>query len=371
VKGIRDRIQALDRLRGLIVVLMALDHANYFVAQAHPSGEYWGGSLPVYPNVGAFLTRLVTHLAAPGFFFLMGAGMVLFSLKRTEEGWKKAEIRSHFLLRGTLLILLQLLVINRAWELSPGGWGLTIYIGVLTALGGVMIMSTWLVDMRPAILLVLAAGSLIATELLTPSPDRWGHAFHPLLRLLLIPGGTQAFWVNYPLLPWLGVTLFGLAFGGWLIQARQRALRQALWIGVGALLVFVLLRLGNGFGNIRSRIAGGWTAFFNLVKYPPSLTFILLTIGIELILLWLFYFIAESDRNSWEPLLVFGRTPLFFYTIHLFLYAGIGRLCTPRGTSLSIMVLYWLLGLALLYPACLGFGVWKRRQSSRSLIRFF
>jgi uncharacterized membrane protein len=350
---------------------MALDHANYFVAQAHSSGEYWGGSLPVYPTVWAFLTRLVTHLAAPGFFFLMGVGMVLLSLRRGEEGWNKAEIRRHFLLRGVLLILLQLLVINRAWELSLGGWGLTVYIGVLTALGGAMIVTAWLVDMRPAILLVLAAGPLIATELLTPSPDRWGHAFHPLLRLLLIPGGAQAFWVNYPLLPWLGVTLFGLAFGGWLILADKKTFHRALLIGVGALLLFALLRLGNGFGNIRSTAAGGWTAFLNLVKYPPSLTFVLLTIGVNLIVLRLFYFLEGNGRSSWDPLLVFGRTPLFFYTIHLFLYAGIGRLFTPRGTSLSIMVLYWLLGLALLYPACLGFGVWKRRQSSRSLIRLF
>ena len=223
-----------------------------------------------------------------------------------------------------------------------------------------MIVAAWLVDIRPSILLLLAAIPIIATEVLTPSPDRWGHAFHPLLRLLLIPGGTQAFWVNYPLLPWLGVTLFGLAFGGWLTQARTRALRRALWIGVGSLLLFVLLRLGNG-----------WTAFFNVVKYPPSLAFLLLTMGVNLIVLRLFYFIEGRGRSSWDPLLVFGRTPLFFYTIHLFLYAGIGRLFAPRGTSLSIMVLYWLLGLALLYPACLGFGVWKRRRSSRSLIRLF
>lgn len=368
---LRGRVQALDRLRGLVVVLMALDHANYFVAQAHSTGEYWGGSLPVYPTVWAFLTRLVTHLAAPGFFFLMGVGMALFSQKRSREGWSKTEIRRHFLLRGALLILLQLLVVNQAWGLFSGGGGLTVYIGVLTALGGAMIVSAWLVDFRPAILLVLAVILIIATELLTPSFDQWGHAFHPLLRLLLIPGGTQAFRVNYPLLPWLGVTLFGLAFGGWLIQADKKAFHRALWIGVGALLVFVLLRLGNGFGNIRSRTAGGWTAFLNLVKYPPSLTFLLLTMGVNLIVLRLFYLSEESSRTSWDPLLVFGGSPLFFYTIHLFLYAGIGRLFAPRGISLSIMVLYWLLGLALLYPACLGFRVWKGRQNSRSFIRLF
>jgi len=227
------------------------------------------------------------------------------------------------------------------------------------------------VDIRPSILLLLAAIPIIATEVLTPSPARWGYTYHPLLRLLLIPGGTQAFWVNYPLLPWLRVTLFGLAFGQWLIRAGETALRRALWIGLGALLLFVLLRLGNGFGNIRARTASGGTAFLNLVKYPPSLTFLLLTMGVDLILLRLFYLIEEGSKGSWDPLLVFGRTPLFFYTTHLFLYAGIGRLLTPRGTSLSIMVFYWILGLALLYPACLGFGLWKRRRSSRSLVRLF
>jgi len=371
VGELRGRVQALDRLRGLIVVLMALDHANYYVAQAHSSGEYWGGTLPVYPTVWTFLSRLVTHLAAPGFFFLMGVGMVLFAQKRSKEGWHKAEIRRHFLLRGALLILLQILVVNRAWELASSGWDLSLYIGVLTALGGAMIVAAWLVDIRPSILLLLAAIPIIATEVLTPSPARWGYTYHPLLRLLLIPGGTQAFWVNYPLLPWLGVTLFGLAFGQWLIRAGETALRRALWIGLGALLLFVLLRLGNGFGNIRARTAGGGTAFLNLVKYPPSLTFLLLTMGVDLILLRLFYLIEEGSKGSWDPLLVFGRTPLFFYTTHLFLYAGIGRLLTPRGTSLSIMVFYWILGLALLYPACLGFGLWKRRRSSRSLVRLF
>jgi uncharacterized membrane protein len=350
---------------------MALDHANYFVAQAHSSGEYWGGSFPAYPSVWAFLTRLVTHLAAPGFFFLMGVGMVLFLTQRSKEGWSKAEIRKHFLLRGALLILLQLLVVNRAWELSPGGWGVIIYIGVLTALGGAMILSAWLVEVKPAILLVLAAMPLIATELLTPSSDQWGTLFHPLLRLLLVPGGTQAFWINYPLLPWMGVTLVGLAFGGWLKQAPTKVFHRSLWIGLGALLLFALVRLGNGFGNIRPRTAGGWIGFLNVVKYPPSLTFVLLTIGINLILLRVFYFFERSGATAWDPLLVFGSTPLFFYIIHLFLYAGFGRLFTPKGTSLSIMALYWLLGLILLYPACLGFGVWKRRQSGRSLVRLF
>jgi len=367
----QGRVQALDRLRGLLVVLMALDHANYFVARAHSPGEYWGGVFPAYATAAVFLARLVTHPAAPGFFFLMGTGMALFASRRAEQGWAARRIRCRLLLRGALLIGLQLLIVNRAWELTPGGWGLRIYIGVLTALGAAMLVAAWLLDVKPLLLLIPASGLLIATELLTPGVSRWADPFHPILRLLLIPGGTRALWVNYPLLPWLGLTLFGLAFGGWLNRDPTGARRGTLWIGLGALAVFVLLRLGNGFGNIRTRSDGGWIGFLNVVKYPPSLTFVLLTVGFSLVVLRLLFLIEEGTSSSWDPLLVYGSTPLFFYMLHLFLYAGIGRLFAPGGTSAGGMLLYWLLGLAVLYPACVGFRALKRRQNSRSPLRLF
>jgi uncharacterized membrane protein len=186
--------------------------------------------------------------------------------------------------------------------------------------------------------------------------------------LLLIPGGTRELWVNYPLVPWLGLTVLGLAFGGWLRRDSAQVYRLSLWIGLGALLLFVLLRLGNGFGNIRSR-GTGWVGFLNVVKYPPSLTFLLLTMGFNLIVLRLLSLIGERSRYGWDPLLVYGGTPLFFYLLHLFLYAGMGRLFAPAGTSLRGMLLFWLLGLAVLYPLCLGFRALKRRQSSRSPLR--
>ena len=352
-------------------MLMALDHANYFVARAHSPGEYWGEVFPAYATAAAFLTRLVTHPAAPGFFFLMGTGMALFAGRRADQGWAAGGIRGRLLLRGMLLIALQLLVVNRAWELTPGGWGIRIYIGVLSALGAAMLAAAWLVQVKPPVLVIPASGLLIATDLLTPGVSRWADPFHPVLRLLLIPGGTRSFWVNYPLLPWLALALFGLAFGGWLVGNPVGARRGTLWIGLGALAVFVVLRLGNGFGNIRARSGGGWIGFLNVVKYPPSLTFVLLTIGFSLVILRLLFLIEEGTGGSWDPLLVYGSTPLFFYVLHLFLYAGIGRLFAPGGTSAGGMLLYWLLGLGVLYPACIGFRTLKRRQSSRSPIRLF
>ena len=139
-----SRISTLDALRGLIMILMALDHANHFIAQQHSPGEYWGGQFPVYHDALAFLSRLVTHLSAPGFFFLMGVGMMLFTDSRRKQGWSWRAVVGHFLIRGGLLIGLQFLVVNRAWELSPGGWVLETYVGVLFALGGAMVLGSLL-----------------------------------------------------------------------------------------------------------------------------------------------------------------------------------------------------------------------------------
>ncbi len=100
------RLLPLDLLRGLLMVLMALDHANFHIAQQHSSGEYWGGYFPAFSTPIHFLFRFVTHFSAPGFFFTMGVGMVLFASSRKKKGWKEPKIWGHFLLRGFVLIAL-------------------------------------------------------------------------------------------------------------------------------------------------------------------------------------------------------------------------------------------------------------------------
>ncbi|MFQ5575821.1 MAG: DUF1624 domain-containing protein [Anaerolineae bacterium] len=364
------RLFALDALRGLIIVLMALDHANHFIAQKHSSGEYWGGAFPAYPDALSFLTRFFTHLAAPGFFFLMGAGMLLFARSRRRQGWSEWAIIGHFVARGGLLIALQLLVVNRAWELSPSGWALETYVGVLFALGGTMILGSLILWLNPKYLLALAAALFLGTEFLTPNPGRWNDAFSTLQHLLLVPGGSFELWVNYPVLPWLEVVTFGMVFGHWLAADSRQAFKRGFWLGAAFLLAFVVLRALDGFGNIRPREGNDWIAFFNAVKYPPSLTFTLLTTGVNLIVLWLFSQVGERVQRFIRMLAAFGRVPLFFYLTHLFLYAGLGIWLTPGGTGLPVMYLYWLLGLLLLYPLCLGYGRFKGLQPANSMWRF-
>jgi uncharacterized membrane protein len=364
----------LDALRGMIMIWMALDHANWFVAQQHSSGEYWGGPSPQFPDALAFLTRFVTHLSAPGFFFLMGAGMMLFARSRMELGWDRARIRMHFVLRGALLIALQLLLINRAWEFSPGGWGLEIYFGVLAALGGAMILASFMLWWRPTVLLAISLALFVGMELLHPAPKAWPAQLQgpidALNFIFLYSGGDVRFWSNYPILAWLELVSFGLMFGALLHRNAEKTLQLAWKIGAGFLVVFMVLRILDGFGNIRPRPGDTWMGFFNLVKYPPSMTFTMLTTGINLIILWILHQTRRSLRVVQEVLAVFGRAPLFFYITHLFLYGAIGYVVSPSGMSIPRMFPLWLLGLLILYPATLWFGQLKRRQPARSVLRF-
>ena len=126
-----ERIDALDAHRGFIMVLMAIDHASYFIARVH-SAEFWGTALPVYSSALWFWTRWVTHLCAPGFFFLMGIGITLLAGARRRAGWEEGRITRFLISRGLLLIFLQLFVEDPAWMLGD----LSVRSGVLVIQGG-------------------------------------------------------------------------------------------------------------------------------------------------------------------------------------------------------------------------------------------
>lgn len=382
--GKTARLFAPDALRGLLMVWMALDHANLFVAHKHPTGEMWGGPFPVYHDALTFLTRLVTHLAAPGFFLLLGAGMALLAHSYRARGWSRWAITRHFMLRGAVLIALKLLVVNRAWELSPGGWGIQLYIGVLFALGACMILGSLLVGtpypllgvwLKPVWLLGLTLVLITGTAVLVPGPGQWGARQSVLSLLLWVPGGIagaggrMALWSYYPVLPWLGLVTFGMVLGSWLAEDAQKALRRAWKLGLALLAAFVVLRYLNGFGNIRPRMGDSWIDFLNVVKYPPSMVFTLMTTGVNLILLSLLGRAGPLAQRWLRPLTVLGQVPLFFYVTHLFLYAALGRLLAPQGTSIPAMYPYWLLGLVLLYPLCAWYGRFKGRQPVASIWR--
>lgn len=260
-------------------------------------------------------------------------------------------------------------MINLAWKTGPQSFP-TIYQGVLVALGGGMILGTLFLRLKSAWLLPMAAALFVGTEFTHPDPSRWGAVFDQPLGLIFgFSGGTDFFWSNYPILPWLELVVLGLAFGKWLLADADRAYRRSVALGGLFLVGFVVLRILDGFGNIRPLAGGDWISYLNVVKYPPSMTFTLLTMGVNLILLGLLARARDTGSRLLAPLAVFGRVPLFFYVLHLYLYSAMGAWLAPTGTSIGIMYLYWLAGLGVLYPLCLWYGGFKTRHPN-SLLRF-
>ena len=369
-----QRLLSLDAMRGLIMVLMALDHASYFVAKTH-SHEFWGTAMPRYDNALPFLLRAVTHLCAPGFFLLMGTGMALFIAARAGDRWGNWRVARVFLIRGFLLIVFQQLLENPAWDLGalgtavsaftsrggpiPGGGGpVKFYLGVLYGLGSTMVVWGLLFRLPSWAVMAISLSAIGVTQTVV-SEFAEPRALYPyILRMLLIPGHTDEWMVFYPTIPWMGITGFGMVLGRLLQGARARVTR-GLWIsGAGALVLFVVIRLLDGFGNFHGA-APGWIGFFDLTKYPPDLTFLLLTIGIDLLLLRSWMWLESRRPCGGRILAVFGSSPLFFYITHLYIYALMGWLF-PHGVGLVQMVPFWLAGLLLLYPLCLGYGRFKQ-----------
>ncbi len=277
------RLLPLDALRGTIMALMAIDHASIFVRRWHPF-ETWDQPLPDYPGLAAMLTRLVTHPSAPGFFFLMGAGMFLFLRSRREAGWSDRRIAGHLALRGLLFIALEQLLV----DVLITGRVAPLDFSILAGLGGVMLLGVLLLRLSP-MLQAMAGASIIL--LMQVMPGWMLHADLGVLapmRLLLLPGSVGPAFVLYPPIPWLGISLLGMAFAQWLVADRKLAYRWALLGGLACLGLFLVLRALGGFGNLRMPAGQSLIDFFNVVKYPPSLTFLLLSLGFDLVLLGLF-----------------------------------------------------------------------------------
>jgi uncharacterized membrane protein len=176
-------------------------------------------------------------------------------------------------------------------------------------------------------------------------------------------------WVNYPVLPWLELVVLGLAFGRWLASSPYRAYWRALVGGAACLAAFAVVRYLGGFGNLRPRMSDTWIDFLNPVKYPPSIAFTMLTLGVDLILLWVLAQARPRARKVLQPLAVYGRAPLLFYVAHLLVYLVMAYLLTPQGTSIPVMLPLWLLGLLILYPLCRWYVRLKRRQPASSPLR--
>ena len=315
---LRQRLQSIDALRGLVILFMLLDHVREtFLLHRQVSDPMSIDST----EPALFVSRTLAHLCAPVFVLLTGLSAWMYGQK--YQG--RRDVSAFLFKRGLLLVVLEFTLVNFAWtfQLPPT----VIYMQVIWAIGVSMIALAALVWLPRALLISLALVIIAGHNLLD--------AVH------LAPGSTsQALWsilherswiqvsenlrlrVTYPVLPWIGVIALGYGVGPWFANVTPPARRQRylLTAGIGALVGFVLLRMLNGYGDKpwQAYDSGVQTlmSFFNITKYPPSLLFLALTLGIGLLVLLAF---ERAGHKRWIGVLaVFGAAPMFFYLLHLY-----------------------------------------------------
>ncbi|MGE8244912.1 MAG: DUF1624 domain-containing protein, partial [Stenotrophomonas maltophilia] len=314
-----SRLTSIDQLRGTVIVLMLLDHVRETFYMHQQVGDPMAVD-QVEPAL--FVSRLLAHLCAPVFVLLTGLSAWLYASGK-PDGRRAA---SAFLLkRGLFLVVLELLVVNFAWTLQfPPS---VVYLQVIWAIGISMIALAGLLWLPRGALAVLALALIAGHNLLDGIRVQGDGALAVLWKVL-----HQRDWIavtdglrlrtSYPVLPWIGVIALGWVIGPWFARGGDALVRhRRLWMaGAGALLAFVTLRAVNLYGDSPwqsfASAAGTVMSFFNVTKYPPSLLFLLLTLGIGLLLLRLY----EQPRvaRALAPLADIGAAPMFFYLLHLY-----------------------------------------------------
>lgn len=359
----RRRIASIDILRGLVMAIMALDHTRDFFTTT-------GFNPRDVTEPALFLTRWVSHLCAPTFILLAGLSAFLYG-----RGKDSGDLSRFLLIRGLLLVLVDLTLIKFGWrfefDLFRMTGGIIFVIGIsMIALVALIWLPRWAVA---GLTLIMLAGHNLLDSIrpgqLSALSGAW-HLLHEPGRITL--GDGAQLYVVYPLVPWIGVMAAGYLLGPVMqleARARQRVLFQ---LGAAISLGFIILRATNVYGDPAPwTVQETWLAtllsFLNCEKYPPSLLYLMMTLGPALILLAAF---EHAHGILARILAVFGQVPFFFYVVHIYLihalavataFALTGNPATAPEIDLSLggVCLVWVLVLILLYPMCRWFAELK------------
>ncbi len=379
----KPRIDSIDLLKGLVMVIMALDHTrDYF----HYSAHFFNPTDPTQTTLAIFFTRFITHFCAPAFSFLAGLSAFMIGKRKSP-----AELSVFLLKRGLWLIFIELTIVSFAWYFDPefSRTGLL----VIWVLGVSMIVLAGLIHLPKNIILLFSIIIIFGHNLLD-SIDIKDNILWSLLhqRGLLWSDGTHSILVGYPIIPWIAVMSLGYCFGPLYDNSFDAFKRKRILNGLGleSILLFFLLIAIHAYGDPVKWTNYGYTvktvmSIFNVSKYPPSLLYLLVTLG------GAFLFLAHAEKLKGKIVdffCVFGRVPFFYYIIHLYVIHLLAMLAaqltgfgwqamilskhitktealTGYGFNLITVYLIWILVIALLYPLCKKFDAYKQARKEK------
>ncbi|MEO6315374.1 MAG: heparan-alpha-glucosaminide N-acetyltransferase domain-containing protein [Chitinophagaceae bacterium] len=383
----RSRIGSIDFLRGLIMIIMALDHVR----------DYFNASNFLYDpldldktSVILFFTRWITHFCAPVFMLLAGVSAFIIGQKKSKK-----ELSGFLLKRGLWLVFLEIVVVNFGWNFNiafPNLLFVTIW-----ALGISMIVLAALIHLSPKIILavslLLVFGHNLLDNIHVPGNTLPAFGWSLLHDQNFFTWGNEGFLVGYPLLPWIGVMPLGYCLGRLYTPAYDAGKRKKnlLLMGFSAILLFIVIRYTNVYGDpskwtVQPTAVYTFLSFLKVSKYPPSLLYLLVTLGPALVVLA----VTEQLRSPFAKVVaIYGRVPMFYYIIHIYLIHLLAmiasQLFTPvgwqawllkqpiwfntdlkgYGFSLGVVYLVWIAVVVVLYPWCKRYDLYKQSHKEK------
>jgi uncharacterized membrane protein len=382
----KARISSIDTVRGFVMVIMALDHVrDYF----HIEAFNFNPTDMERTSVALFFTRWITHICAPSFVLLSGVSARLGLEKRTKK-----ELSIHLLTRGLWLILLEVTVIRFGLVFNLY-YDFTLFL-VIWAIGMSMVVLSALIFLGERTVLVIGLILVVGHNALDGIRLQAGENGFALWTFLHQNGLVQVssdrfFVVSYSLIPWLGIMLVGYGIAHWFTREFDPKVRATylLRAGILSIVLFVFLRLLNVYGDpapwsTQKNLIFTVMSFLNCTKYPVSLLFTLMTVGITFLLLWL---MERSKDLNIKPLIVFGRVPLFYFILHFYLAhllslalmmitsgqslgsidfhfsKGFGGIPPNTGVTLPWVYVAWIVIVLLCYPLCKKYNEFKSRNN--------
>ena len=383
------RLDNIDFARGFVMIIMTLDHTRDFI---HVTGLTQNPTDLTTTTPILFFTRWITHLCAPTFVFLAGVSAYLYF---KNEGLAKG--RQFLLSRGIWLIILEFTIVNFGLWFDVQFHALMFE--VIGAIGFGFIMLGLLLSLSARTLGIIGLVIIFGHNLLPLIPFAEGSVLKTILSLLFSPASfpisaNTLFVIGYPPIPWIGIMLVGFASGMLFEFTEAKRKGLLLKIGISALALFIILRFINVYGDApwSSQKSSLFTflSFINVTKYPPSLLFVLLMLGITFLILYL----SEGVKNKIvDVVMVYGRVPLFYFIVHFYLLHalmvvimllqgfkwneldfglfGMGRPKAESGVEIGTVYLIWISVVVLLYPVCKWYGNYKATHKEMKWLKYF